>query len=306
MAIYKGQTAHIVEDLLMCNGKCHKVWNTNFNMPVSCLWTGAWTMCHGWVQTYSGIMDSTSRNLSANGLCFPGHEVAESIMTAWWCVTDGSTLNGNGCLHQCWTRESTIIAHGVTPVSVSLSAPNPGYQWQFYQYHYMTGVDSDEVCCDGNYCTDTRVQQVSGDDVSISNCNISLYWGGVPSTSRYSSTLRGSIWVEGNNLHYINANCWEHSQAGNCIGSGGTAGAIYIDTNHYLNWVNASGDIYRACWRLCQFESCFTNSSGPNPSPGAGYAGALWMDGEFGYTHLAYIGCDGNKYITGMGRDPTE
>jgi hypothetical protein len=30
------------------------------------------------------------------------------------------------------------------------------------------------------------------------------------------------------------------------------------------------------------------------------------MDGEFGYTHLAYIGCDGHKYITGMGRDPTE
>ena len=53
-------------------------------------------------------------------------------------------------------------------------------------------------------------------------------------------------------------------------------------------------------------EKIFSNSSGPNPNPGAGYAGALWMDGEFGWTHLAYIGCDGAKYITGAGRDPIE
>lgn len=290
----------------MNNGKHHKVWKTNFNMPVSCLWTGSYSMTDGWISSYEGIMESTSRALATLGIC-PGFEVAESIVTYWWCVTDGSSLNGNVCLRQCWTRGSTIIASGATYANINISTPEPGWwQWQFWQMAYMTGADSDEVCCDGYYCADTRAQYVSGDDASIPNCNLNLYWGDVPSTSRCSSTYMGTIWVDGNDLHFINRNCWEHKMIGDCIGSGGTPGAIYIDTNHYLNWVGCAGNIYRACWRLCQFQSTFTNSSGPNPNPGAGYAGALWMDGEFGWTHLAYIGCDGAKYITGAGRDPIE
>ncbi|MBU1136466.1 MAG: hypothetical protein KJ559_03075 [Nanoarchaeota archaeon] len=306
MGIYKGQTPHIVEGLYMCNGKYHKVWKTNFNMPVSYLWCGNYTMCHGWVSSYDGIMESTSRALAANGIC-PGFEVAESIVTYWWCVTDGSSLVGNGCLRQCWTRGSTVFVSAATPAYINISTPGPGYwQWQFWQMAYMTGLDSDEVCIDSYYCADTRVQQVSGNDVSIPNCNLNLYWGDVPSTARCSSTYMGTIWVDGSDLHFINRNCWEHKMIGNYIGSGGTPGAIYIDTNHYINWVGCTGNIYRACWRLCQFCSTFSNSSGPNPNPGAGYAGALWMDGEFGWTHLAYIGCDGAKYITGAGRDPIE
>lgn len=292
----------------MNNGKHHKVWKTNFNMPVSCLWTGSCSMTDGFVGSYEGIMESTSRALAANGIC-PGFEVAENIVTYWWCVSDGSCLNGSACLRQCWTRGTTIIASGATYASINLSTPGSGYwQWQFWQMAYMTGADSDEVCCDGYYCADSRAQQISGDDVSIPNCNLNLYWGDVPSTLRCSSSLIGYIWVEDNNLNFINANQWEHSMTGDCIGYAGPscAGAIYIDSGNYLNWVGCTGNLYRACWRLCQFCSTFTNSSGPNPSPGTSYAGALWMDQEFGYTHLAYIGCDGHKYIAGAGRDPTE
>jgi len=126
----------------------------------------------------------------------------------------------------------------------------------------------------------------------------------VPSTAKCSSTLRGSIWVEGDNLHFINANCWEHSMTGDYQGTGATPGAIWIDDSHYLNWANAGGCYYRAKWRICQFCSSFSNSAGPNPSPGSAYKGALWADTEFGWTHLAYIGCDGNKYITGSGAYP--
>jgi len=304
MGILKAQTAHIVEGLLMCNGIDHKVWKTNFNMPVSCLWTGDCTMENGWIQTYCNQMESTSRDLGALGIC-PGFEVAESIVTFYWCVCNAS-LAGNACLRQCWTRGVSVIASAASPASINISAGEDEWEWQFYQMAYMTGLDSDEVCVNCTYCTDTRATCTSGDDVSIANCNLNLCWEGVPSTNRCSSTLRGSIWVEGNNLHFINANCWEHSIAGSCIGSGGDSGAIYIDTNHYLNWVNSGGCVFQACWRICQFCSTFTNSSGPNPSPGAGYAGAIWADCEFGWTHLAYIGCDGHKYITGAGRDPTE
>jgi hypothetical protein len=304
MSILKAQTAHIVEGIRACNGKDHKVWLTNFNMPVSDLFTGACTMENGWIQTYCNTMEFTTRDLSSFGFC-PGFEVAESTVVFYWCVFNDS-LNGNGCARQCWTRGTTNIASAANSISVNLSAGPDAWQWSFWQFHYMTGTDSDEVCINCTYCADTRVTCTSGDDISISNCNLDLCWQGVPSTARCSSSLRGSIWVEGNNLHFINANCWEHSMAGICQGSGASSGAIWIDTNHYLNWANAGGSWYRACWRLCQFCSTFSNSSGPNPSPGSSFQGAIWADCEFGWTHLAYIGCDGNKYITGSGRDPTE
>jgi hypothetical protein len=79
---------------------------------------------------------------------------------------------------------------------------------------------------------------------------------------------------------------------------------MWIDNSCYLNWVGSGGDIYRAKWRICQFCSSFTNGAPANPSPGSSYAGALWVDNQFGWTHLSYIGCDGNKYLTGAGNYP--
>ena len=184
---------------------------------------------------------------------------------------------------------------------------SPDQCWRtFYEWHYMTGVDSDEVCCDAPYCAVTRATYICGDDLSVPNCIVEVNWNGVPSTNRCSSTIRGSIWVEGNDLHFINANGWEHWMIGDYQGTGATPGAIWIDNSHYLHWANSGGCHYRAKWRICQFCSTFSNGPGPNPSPGSAYKGALWADTEFGWTHLAYIGCDGNKYITGAGRDPNE
>ncbi len=304
MSILKDQTAHIVEGLIMTNGVDHKVWKTNFNMPVSDLFTGSSTMIDGYVQTYCNAMDYSTRDLGSLGIC-PGFEVGESVVQFYWCVFDDS-LNGVGCRRQCMTRGVSIIASVAGSTNVNISAGPGNWEWQSYQMLLLTGADSDEVCISCAYCADTRVTCTSGGDVSIPNCNIDLCWDGVPSVARCSAALRASIWVEGNNLNFINANCWEHSMTGNCQGSGGGSGAIWIDNTHYLNWVNSSGDIYKACWRLCQFFSTFTNSSPANPAPGASFKGAIWADGEFGETHLAYIGCDGNKYLTGAGRDPTE
>lgn len=306
MSILKAQTPHVVEGITMCNGKNHKVWCTNFNMPVSCLWSGACTMQHGWVSSYNGIMDFSSRSLGALGL-YPGYEVAESIVTYYWCV-DNDSLNGTGYLRQCWTRGSNTFVNASSYINVNISAPPGYYTWTFWQMAYMTGIDSDEVCASTTYHADTRVTASSGDDISIPNCRISMDWLGVPSTNRCSSSLRGSIWVEGNNLHFINSNRWEHSMTGDNQGGAGSGkqGHMWIDNSHYLHWVGADCNNYRAKWRVCQFCSTFSNSSGPNPSPGAGYKGAVWADSEFGETHLAYIGCDGHKYIAGAGRDPTE
>ena len=92
---------------------------------------------------------------------------------------------------------------------------------------------------------------------------------------------------------------------GDIIGfTGGTAGSIWVDNSNYLHWLNSSGVDYRAKWRINQFESSFENGAGFNPNPGSSYAGALWVDNEFGWTHLAYIGADGSKYLVGSGDYP--
>jgi len=237
-----------------------------------------------------------------------GFEAFQGAGHVRYCVSDTSCLCG--CLCQCiqWIHcDGSVMWTSASKHLVNMAAPGVGYwSYQYWFYFLQIGTNGWEIDVDGNYCLRQCITCISGDDVSIPTnaCTITVeYAPTAPSTGSY----RGAIWVEGNDLHFRpeqTAETWEHAMQGNCQGTGGTAGAIWIDNNHYLNWVNSSGDIYKAKWRICQFCSWFSNSSGPNPSPGASYAGAIWADGEFGYSHLAYIGCDGNKYITGAGEYP--
>ena len=40
------------------------------------------------------------------------------------------------------------------------------------------------------------------------------------------------------------------------------------------------------------------------PIAGTDKAGCIWVDNEFGLSHLAYIGTDGYKYLAGAGNYP--
>jgi hypothetical protein len=135
-------------------------------------------------------------------------------------------------------------------------------------------------------------------------CTICLDFGNVPSVSQIADP--SAIWVQDNCLAFNNVLGWIHLMTGDDLGGPCSInfGAIWIDDSHYLHWIGCDSHDYRAKWRICQFCSSFSNGPGPNPSPGASYQGALWMDAEFGNTHLAYIGCDGNKYLTGAGNYP--
>lgn len=304
MAILKTQTTHVVEGLLMTNSVDHKVWNTNFNMPIPNLFSGSSTATDGFVTTYCNILDFSSRSLAT--LC-PGFEVMEHVTNFLWCVTNGSCLNGISCVRQCWDRDSFNFNSFNWSVCVNIQAPSPtGFTFQFQQQLNLTGVDTDEVCCDAIYCANSRATSTSGDDVSISNCCIDMELGAVPfPTTCFAAGCRGAIWVEGDDLHFINNRRWEHAIQGTQVDTGANAGSLYVDLNHTLHWANSGGCVFCAPWRLCQFCSTFSNSSGPNPAPGSSCQGAIWVDAEFGNTHLAYIGCDGNKYLAGAGVDPT-
>lgn len=284
------------------NGCIMTMWKTNFNMPAPNLFTGGDCWDSGKVCAFYGT--SMSYDFSSMNR---GYEAWQGVSMQRYCVANGESLNGVicGCLKFTYPDNSLLYGSSYSQ-AINITAPESGYYWQYVQYFLNVGVASWEISGDGNYCLCLSTTCVSGDDLSIPNVTCQMPASNVPGTVSTGS-IKGVIWVEGNNLNFRPAqstDLFEHSMAGDCQGNGGTPGAIWIDTTHYLNWVNASGDIYKAKWRICQFCSWFGNSAGPNPAPGASYAGAIWADGEFGYSHLAYIGCDGNKYLTGAGNCP--
>lgn len=302
MGISKSMCSWIVKGVCATNGNIMTFWKTNFNMPVPNLFSGSSTYEAGFMAARYCSIGFTSEALTG---FYPGYEIALADALLRWCVSDTSCLNGIGCACLIWYRGATCLVGNKFQICVNIPAPGSGYYTTSW-YETMTniGVAGWEVCTDATYCTYAVFSNVSGDDVSIGACSTDLYWGSVPSTSQ--TACQGKIWVEGNDLHYFNANQWEHVMVGDNQGSAGAGkqGSLWIDNSHYLHWVGADCNNYRAKWRICQFCSTFSNGAPANPSPGAGYKGSIWADSQFGWTHLSYIGCDGNKYLTGGGNYP--
>lgn len=304
MGTYKSICSWILKGVRSTNGCIATFWGVNFNMPTPDLWAGAsWSWSGGAMSNrYCSLGGGTT---SLSSLC-PGYEVAAADALYRYCVTNGSCLNGIARTWMRWMRAGYCFVNSYQYICIDIQAPSSGWSWQMWENMYMTGIDSDEVCTTAMYGTDVSVDAYSGDNLSIGGISTGVCFTNVPSTARCGYDPRGNIWVEGNNLRFINANRWEHSMTGDCQGNvgAGNAGSIWIDNSHYLHWIGCTGNSYRAKWRICQFCSSWSNSSGPNPSPGASYKGALWADTEYGWTHLAYIGCDGNKYVVGSGAYP--
>jgi len=304
MGISKTNCVWIAKGVKGTSGCIMTQWRANANMPSFNL-CGGNCFDTGMVCTF---YDANCANYDASTLC-RGFEIFQGAAMYRYCVCGTDCLNGRFCRCLRWLHcDGGVIGSTFTGINcIDLPAPGVGYySWQYYFYFVQQGVNCWEIDVDGCYRLQNCVTCVSGDDLSIGTVTRATCITNVPSAAS-TGIDRGTIWVEGNNLNFIpeqDTEIWEHSISGDYQGSGATPGAIWIDTNHYLNWANSGGCYYRAPWRICQFCSWFNGSSGPNPSPGAGYAGAIWADGEFGYSHLAYIGCDGNKYITGAGNCP--
>ena len=302
MGISKSLSSWIIQGVEATNGCIMTFWNTNFNMPVPYLFDGSYDCSSGFMSARYGDMASTTQSLAAMR---PGYEVALSDAVYRWCVCGGDCLNGITSLRIRWIRGATCMSCYYTNVCININSTPGYYTWTMWETMANQGIAGWEICSNEMYGTEVEAACVSGDDTSIGGTSTGVTFCCVPSTGLCSSTLRGSIWVDGCDLHYINANCWEHWMVGNCTGSGGEPGAIYIDDIlHYLHWVGCDGSVFSAKWRICQFCSSFSNGAPANPAPGVFYAGNIWMDAQFGLTHLAYIGSDGNKYLTGAGNYP--
>lgn len=276
----------------------HTFWKTNFNMPVENIFgdTTTWTRYNGPVTHGS---PGTSFNVSGFS---PGFEIVVFSSIWDWENTGGSPVTISANLYSKWvdTDNSTTIAQGLNGYVFSYSLP--ASSWIELIASYNIGLASWEIDENSTYYTKSNATGTH----SIPEVSTGITFSNVPSVTQLGTSKKGYIWVEGNDLCFVNANQWKHTIIGTFVSSlPGTskAGYMWIDTNN-LHWVGADGNDYRAPWKVKQFASYFSNSATGATYAGTDKAGFIWVDNEFGSTHLAYIAVDGYKYLCGSGDDP--
>ena len=277
------------------NGNVMTWWKTNFNMPVPYLfdWSGNQ---EGGPLSYYG--KATSFDLSGFN---PGWELVGFFCIWHW---DGP-ISGAAYLSSKWRdRYGSTMFYCANSAYLYLNVAS-GY-WSEYMYGCNQGVAGWEIDSSGNY----SVQSWSTGAGSISTKTTTITFSNVPSTSS-SGGESGHIWIEGNDLCYIDAinndsSTWKQTMVGvkGSYKDVAKAGALWIGTNNYLHWIGNDGYEYLAEWRIQQYASTWSNGPTNEQHPGTSYKGYMWVDNEFGQTHLAYIGYNGYKFLAGSGQYP--
>lgn len=270
-------------------------YKTNFNMPVPDIYSGSTFV------RYIGSADLISESYSYDLSSFrPGYEICVGT-----CVFDAenngsSTYYINSYLNARWADPSLNTLWWLLDDQYWSQSLSPGYYTTTWAAGNV-GCAAWEVAYSGTHhfrANGTGSPSFPTRDKSVSMTN-------VPSVATQGTT--GYIWVEGDNLCFINANNFKHTIVGfNIFTAPGAdkAGYMWIDNINNLHWVGYSGNEYVTIWKIKQFASSFSNGA-----PGTVYAGLtkkgyMWMDNQFGLTHLAYIGNDGYKYLVGAADYP--
>jgi hypothetical protein len=276
------------------NNNIMTFWKTNFNMPVPSIFGTFDEGSKSFIQTFYD--SATSFDLSG---FYPGWEICVFYSHAEW---SGSMTGGSGTYNLKLLRPNgTTIAN----YNYSISVPSlVSGEWYIYEAAFNIGVASWEVNVSGVYQFKSSVTS-SNPAVAIAEGTTNVTFSNVPSTA--TTGTPGYIWCNylfpNWGLGMINANNFKHHMIGNDAGQVLLAeGSFWIDTSDYLNWV-VDGRKYIAKWRIKQFATTWSNGpSGEVYAPGS--VGAIWLDSEYGWTHISYIGQDGYKYITGSGNYP--
>lgn len=274
-------------------------FKTNFNMPVVDFVTGGNYYMYVGPVTY--LNQSTTYDLTG---FVPGYEICNgSAVYTFDNTAGGSTFNINTNINCKWTDTSNNVLNGVSYTYNIQQALPAGY----YSVTYVganIGFEGSEIAASGTY--DFRAS-ASGTP-NITEVVTAVTFNNVPTITTLPSQDRGYVWVEGNNLTYVNDLLWKHSIAGTYVTNtpGATkAGYIWLDSGtNSIRWVGNDGNMYQLPWSVKQFASYYAGSSTGTQYAGTSRQGYLWVDNQFGLTHLAYIGTDGYKYLCGAGNNP--
>lgn len=273
-------------------------YKTNFNMPVPNYMASSSPFTR-YLGPFTLLTESYSYDLSG---FYPGYEVCNGLAVFDFENNGASTYNINTSLYSSWTDSSlSTLVPGMNGTNFSISLA-PGYYTEVWA-GLNIGIASWEINSNSTYyfrASASGTPTISSVDtaITITNC---------PSTTQLGSTTRGYIWVDGNNLAFINSNQWQHQIVGTFVSSSpgaSASGHIWIDTSNELHWVTSTGDDYKAPWKIQQFASFYSNGAQSTLYAGTTQAGYIWVDSEFGGTHISYIGYDGYKYLIGSGDYP--
>lgn len=307
-------TNHIAHGLQSVDTPANKFtfYKTNFNMPVPNVFDSVYnpaTMRYNGNATF--LTETTTYDLTG---FVPGYEicVGESVFDIE--NNSGSPVSGTAYMYQRWTAPTVLtdpastLVKGPWATAFPYSLPAGYYTTVWYAINIgirgSIGGDNGEVQTSATYHFRASLEEplnstvaTAYTDVVFSNC---------PAVTQLGSTHEGYIWVEGNNLCYVNSYQWKHTIVGIDLGLGvvGAAGYLWLDTTDIINWIGTNGHNYVIPWLKKQFASFFTGSSTGTTYAGATKKGYFWVDNEFGNTHLAYIASDGYKYLCGAGDNP--
>lgn len=277
-------------------------FGTNFNMPVPpSIAASSSTPITQFNYRFTYIGSSTSYDLTGFS---PGFEICVGTSVLDVDNTAGvSPISVSGTLTIQWIAQNGVTVLLTNSVFISFSAP--AGQFTETAIEENIGFQGTEIGTSGTYFFKSSWSGTP----SASSVTTSVSFTNVPTITTLPSKDQGYMWVEGNNLAYVNANLWKHSIAGTLVGATNGSqdiGYIWLDGSD-LHWVGSDTNNYKQPWKVAQFASYFTNSS-TGPAPGTPLAskdyGSFWVDNEFGDTHLAYIATDGNKWLTGAGANP--
>jgi hypothetical protein len=292
-------TNHISKGCINLTTPANRAWwyKTNFNMPIRNYMSPNMTFVrHQGAWTYQD--EGVAYNLAG---FVPGFEICNGCAIFDFENDSLVPYNINTRLYVGYMNPALAVIFYVCNGYNVVETVAPGY-WTEYWWGGNIGCCAWEVTSSSFYRFFARATGTP----SIPQVETIISMSNVPSTAELAAGTEGYIWVEGNNLCYICANRWKHTMVGTDEGLAGItyAGAMWIDNANVLHWVGANGHKYRANWQVKQFASFYFNSADHVQFAGLDKEGYLWVDNEFGETHLAYIGHDGYKYLTGAGVDP--
>jgi hypothetical protein len=298
-------TNHVSKGLVNQTNPAYKMtfFKTNFNMPTPNVFYGSSFIRY---QSNANCIDEgTSYDLTGFS---PGFEICVGLSVWDWDNNSGSPYNINTLLYQRWTDPavSTTLVQGLWDFSYVYTV-GAGFYVSLWAA-ITIGVADWEVSYDDTY----HYRASSTGTPAISTVDTGVDFTNVPDTTQLGTDAEGYIWVEGNDLCYVCANQWKQTVVGvdvsSIFGTPGVskAGYLWMGEAPYiaLFWVGADGNLYIPSWEKKQFASYFSNSSTSEINAGTSKAGYLWMDSEFGLTHIGYIASDGYKYLMGSGNDP--